>query len=263
MPRFFHPVTGDTVTIHGDDARHMTGALRLRPGDAVTVCDEWGTDYACALESASGDTVRLRVVSSAPTVGEPPMEITLYQAVPKGDKMEYIVQKSVELGAARIVPMHTRRCVAKADGKKAERWQRIAREAAGQCERGIVPAVAAPVSFEEALALTKDTPTIVCYEGGGQPMGDALAGLAATRARDDDRPAGSLPEKHPPEKGAPSALPAAVALFIGAEGGFDPEEIDKLVQNGAWRVTLGKRILRCETAPLAALTLLLHEAGEM
>ena len=238
MPRFFtDAIQGNQALILGPDARHLSKVLRIRPGEELTVCDGRGTDYRCRVVQAEEEAVRLEICSSGPNETEPRLSVTLYQALPKGDKLEWILQKAVELGAARIVPVQTRYCVAKLTQKEYEkkrpRYERIVLEAAKQCGRGIIPEVGNLLTLEQALAECTSR-SIVCYEGGGSPIRDLV--------RPEDE---------------------TLSLLIGSEGGFSPEEIHLCESAGVSRATLGKRILRCETAPIAALTLVFAAAGEM
>ncbi len=232
MPRFFKSMTapaavGDTLTIDGQDAVHLSRSLRLKIGDAVLLCDGRSTEYDTTITAIDSTTVTLAVDDVRQSAAEPSLKLTLYQGLPKGDKFELIIQKAVELGVCRIVPVEMSRSIAKIGDKAAKkqaRWQTIADEAAMQSGRGILPEVCAPVSFKEALALLKDTPTIVCYEGGGAPFPALIA-----------------------------ENQTALSLVIGPEGGIAPDEIDALKEGGAALATMGPRILRCETAPLAAI----------
>lgn len=238
MPRFFVETTeGDTLTISGQDAVHIRRSLRMEVGDELTVCDGHGTDCACVIRAFSGDDVVLDVTTRTPSSNEPSCAVTLYQGLPKADKMEWIIQKAVELGVARIVPVQMARSVAvinEKSGKKAARWQKIADEAAGQSGRGILPVVESPIAFREAAVRLASETALVCYECGGEPF-TSLVSRAST----------------------------AVSLVIGPEGGFDPKEIDTLREGGARIATLGPRILRCETAPIAALAVLMAASGNM
>lgn len=238
MPRFFIDGTADgRAYIAGADALHIAKALRMRPGEALTLCDGKGTDFEGVLETVTDRQVTVRITVSRPSQAEPTLAVTLYQGLPKGDKMDWIVQKAVELGVTAVVPVATRRSVARLEGKadkKQERWQRIAAEAAGQCGRGILPAVERPLSWNQALSRLSGEPALVFYEGGGRPLRERVT--PSTRR---------------------------LSVFVGPEGGFDPEEIDAFRRQGGGVATLGPRILRCETAPLAALTLLMHLSGNM
>lgn len=238
MPRFFIDGTADgRAYIAGADALHIAKALRMRPGEALTLCDGKGTDFDGVLETVTDRQVTVRITASRPSQAEPTLAVTLYQGLPKGDKMDWIIQKAVELGVTAVVPVATRRSVARLEGKadkKQERWQRIAAEAAGQCGRGILPAVERPLSWNQALSRLSGEPALVFYEGGGRPLRELVT--PSTRR---------------------------LSVFVGPEGGFDPEEIDAIRRQGGGVATLGPRILRCETAPLAALTLLMHLSGNM
>lgn len=238
MPRFFcDNILGDSILLTGEDAVHLSRSLRVRIGEEVTVCDGNKADYRCTVESVSSDTVTLHIEEKTVNQAEPPQEIVLYQALPKGDKLEFIVQKAVEMGATRIVPVQTRFCVVKSDAKSFEkkrvRLQKIALEAAKQCGRGVIPQVESLLTFKEAAAALAEENGMVCYEHGGEPIGTLI------------------------ERGC------GASLFVGSEGGFAPEEIELLNESGVRCASLGVRILRCETAPIAALALLSHALGEM
>ena len=241
MPRFFVPsIPKDTVTLSGADAQHIARVLRTRPGEELTVCDGAGLDARCVVQTVSPDAVVLSVMECAPSACEAGLRAYLYQGFPKGDKFEWIVQKAVELGAAEVVPVLTARCVARPDVKaqrgKGERYQKIADEAAKQCGRGRLPQVRPFVTFAEALrTLPEDTLPILFYEDGGRPLRALLA--------------------EPPL--------SAVALFIGPEGGFAPEEVEQARAAGVQIATLGPRILRTETAGLCALSAVMYAHGEL
>lgn len=238
MPRFFlDEAIGDTVTITGGDARHIALSLRMQVEDALTLCNGRGTDYACRITALSPDSVTLSVMETTASRSEPSVAVTLYQGLPKGDKLELIVQKAVELGVTRIVPVVTARSIAREsarDQKKTARLQKIANEAAGQSGRGILPTVEPPVSFAAAAARMAGEHTVVLYECGGAPLRETV-------------------------KDAPRTL----SLFVGPEGGIAPDEVETLVKNGAKTATLGPRILRCETAPIAALAAVMALTGNM
>ena len=241
MPRFFvnSPLAvGSATVIEGGDARHIAGALRMTPGETLTLCDGAGTDYACTITAVEREAVTLSVDSAAPTTAEPSLAVTLYMGLPKGDKMELIIQKCVELGVTAIVPVATSRCIVKLDGKdaakKQARWQKIADEAAGQSGRGILPVVETPITWKQALARFAAENTLLCYEGGGQPIGKLV-----------------------------TPADTAVSLVVGPEGGFDPAEVEAVTAVGGRIATLGPRILRCETAPIAALAVLMERSGNM
>ncbi len=239
MPRFFcQNIANGQITITGGDAHHIGRVLRMRMGEELTVCDTVGTDYACKISAITPNEVVADIMEQTPTLSEPKLRITLYQGLPKSDKMDWIVQKSVELGVSRICPVQTVRCIAKSDGdkahKKRERWQKIAAEAAGQSGRGIIPQVDTPISWKQMLKEIDPATTIVFYEGGGQP----LSALVSSKT-------------------------SALAVVVGPEGGFDEAEIAELRTLGVIPATLGPRILRCETAPVVALAAIFTLSGDM
>lgn len=243
MPRFFMkaPPQGGSITLTGEDARHIGCALRMQPGEPLTVCDGAGTDYACVLTAVQPAAVTARVLDVQPSAGEPDIQAALYMALPKADKMELIVQKATELGATEIVPFLSSRCVSrperKALDKKCARWRKIAAEAAGQCGRGRIPAVRDCVPFETAVKLA---------------VGAALPLMLYEAEREN-----SL-------RAALTAAPLqTVSIMVGPEGGFSPEEVAQATGAGLRSVSLGTRILRCETAPLAALAAIMYQSGNL
>ena len=239
MPRFFTEApAGDIAAVTGADGVHIRRALRMREGERLTLCDGQGTDYLCRITGFDGDTVLLRVEERIKNRTEPSVRVTLYMGLPKADKLEWVIQKAVELGAAAVVPVLTARSIVKFDPrdaqKKRERWQKIAAEAAGQTGRGIIPAVEAPLRFADACARFSSERVLTFYEGGGEPLDRLLTG---------EEP--------------------ALSLFVGPEGGIAPEELAAMQAAGAEVATLGPRILRCETAPVAALAVVMSLTGNM
>ena len=243
MPRFFirqnqiEESNGvKTVNITGDDAHHISRALRMAAGETVEVCDMQKNLYLCELNGFFEGRVTARVVSEGKADTEPPYNLRLYQALAKGDKMETIIQKSIECGACEIVPFSSERCVVKLDkkdeGKKIDRWQKIAESAAKQSGRGIVPTVKAVLSFKELLSSIDGT-VLFCYEG--EDTVSIKDALKKTKIQGD------------------------VSVIIGSEGGFSQKEAEQLKEAGAVSVSLGKRILRCETAPTFALACIAYE----
>ena len=242
MQHFFvkpEQVTDGFVTILGEDVNHITGALRMKPGEAFFVSDGSGKEYYCIIEDLSAENVLARIAYTRESEQELPCHITLYQGLPKADKMELIIQKTVELGVSKIVPVSMKRCVVKLDAKKAEskrtRWQAIAESAAKQSGRGIVPEVASVVSFNDALreAASKDV-KLFPYEMAGED-----SPMDVTRKRFSEIQAGQ-----------------SIGVFIGPEGGFDAAEVELAKETGYEPITLGKRILRTETAGLYVLSVL-------
>ena len=240
MPRFFvNEIDENNISLTGSDAHHIGFSLRMRAGEPLTVCCN-GIDYNCTIRSITGDSVYLDLVEKHRCAAEPNIEVTLFQAVPKLDKLEHIIQKSVELGVTRIVPVLTRRCISRPDekdfGKKLARLNKIAAEAAKQSGRGIIPVVEPIMSYKQALDEMKklDRNVILYEEEGGVSFGEVDFTGAKT-----------------------------VGLLIGSEGGFDREEAVAAVENGSVQVWLGKRILRCETAPITALSILMFLTNNM
>ncbi len=229
MPRFFidkNIVTEDSVLLTGDDAHHISRSLRMRAGEELTLCDGEGFDYNCTVEEIDERTVRCAVVSKEKNRTEPPYRATVFQGLAKGDRFDTVIQKSVECGAYEIVPVMTKRCTVKltaSDGvKKCARWNKIAEEAAKQCGRGIIPKVTEPVTFERAVEMIREVDLpLFCYEEGTSPIRAEV-------------------EAHPDAK--------TVGIVIGPEGGFAEEEAAKMTAAGISATSLGRRILRTESA---------------
>lgn len=245
MPRFFTEpsnIDGSGIRITGSDVNHIKNVLRMRIGQEISVSDGAGHDYFGKIRSIDRDCVMIDIENSWDSYVELPAKITLFQGLPKADKMELIIQKAVELGACAVVPVLTKRTIVKWDEKKQDkklaRWQGIAESAAKQSGRGIIPAVTAPVSFASALAQAKQMEAaIIPYE--------KAKGMAAAR------------ETVHSMRGKKS-----IGVFIGPEGGFDASEVDAAIKAGVCPITLGRRILRTETAGLTALSILMFELDE-
>lgn len=239
MHRFFADKSqfdGDSVRLEGDDVKHISRVLRLTQGDKISICDKEKHDFVCTLTEIGKDYALASIDERTPNTNESNIEITLYQGLPKGDKMDLIVQKSVELGAVRIVPVVMKRTVVKLKGSgRSERWQRISEEAAKQCMRGIVPFVEAPIEFEDMLKrIDDDSLTVLPYENERQQrLCDAL-------------------------KDAKNKI----NIIIGPEGGFDEAEVEACAEKNARVVTLGPRIMRCETAPIATISAVMYQLGD-
>ncbi len=238
MPRFFitpSDVCGDTVVLSGENAHHAAYSLRLRIGDRISLCDQ-RRDYACELVSFDSETVTARILESKPLGNEPPYTAHLFQALPKGDKLDIVIQKAVECGVSAVIPFVSSRCVAQvkpdAEARKTERRARIAAEAAKQCGRGIIPAVEPTITFDDMLRRVRQFDLVLfCYEGIDTiPLPQALSDIQ-TRVMDftSDR------------------LPT-IAVIVGSEGGFSPAEAEAAAACGYKLVGLGRRILRTETA---------------
>lgn len=242
MHRFFtdcNSICDGTVKICGDDAHHISKVLRLKEDDEIIVCDKEGTDYHCSIKLISKDEVEAWILKKEISSSEPPVKITLYQGVPKGDKLESVIQKCVELGAFKIVPVAMKRSVAviKDKEKKQIRMQRIALEASKQCGRAIVPQVSEVLSFKEALIDAQENDLkLLPYE-----------------AENKNKLKDILKENNNSK---------TIAVFIGPEGGFDEEEILLAQKEGFKILTLGPRIMRTETAPLACISAIMYEIGD-
>ena len=240
MPRFFtNELDENNITLTGSDAHHIGRSLRMRPGEALTVCC-CGIDYNCEIARITEDTVYLDLKEKVRCAAEPDMEVTLFQAVPKLDKLEHIIQKSVELGASRIVPVLTRRCISRPDdkdfAKKLSRLNKIAEEAAKQSGRGMIPEVTSIVSWKKAIEMMDELDmTVLLYEEKG---GCSFSEIDFTGVR-------------------------TAGLVVGSEGGFDSAEIEAASSEKVKRVWLGNRILRCETAPITALSILMFLTNNM
>ena len=242
MPRFFMAGTnikGGMAIIRGRDAEHVR-VLRLRPGEDLIICDAQGTDYKCRLVSADPEQVEAEVIEVVPCPAEPSVAVTVLCGLPKGDKTDYIIQKCVEAGASEIVFFLSDRCIAKPETpeKKLERWQRIAEEAAKQSGRGIIPQVRWAGEFAEALNIANQKELkIFLYETGEREGLDSVL-----EANKDAK---------------------SVALITGPEGGFAPFEADLARIVGLHVCSMGERILRCETAPVVALSALMYATGNL
>ena len=247
MPRFFvrrEQIEDGIVTVRGDDAHHISRSLRMAAGEHITVCDMQKHEYECELTEFLPDCVRAKVIETRKCDTEPPYHVHLYQALPKGDKLDSVIQKAVECGVGEITTFESERCVVRVksegEAKKVERRQRIALEAAKQSGRGCVPSVHASLSFARTVAdAAKADIALFCYEGDGtRPL------------------AGVLKEKRAAwtGKGGPT-----VSIVIGSEGGFSLAEAEAAQAAGLIPVGLGKRILRTETAAAFVLACLVYE----
>ena len=238
MPKFFCDGFGEHCPVlRGADAAHIARSLRMKTGETLSVSDLQGQVYDCSIVALRDDEVQLQIDGVRADTAEPSVQVTLFQCMPKGDKLETVVQKSVELGVAEIVPVLSSRCISRPDAKSAakkrERLQRIAEEAAKQSGRGILPAVGEMISFAQMLQQLQEFDSVLLfYEGGGRPVNELAQGKK-------------------------------IAVVIGPEGGFDQSEVQQAEQAGAKIASLGPRILRTETAPLAALSLIMFVTGNL
>lgn len=226
----------NSIRITGSDVNHMKNVLRMKPGERVRISNQKGRDYLCSVETLMDDEVLLHIEKSDIGGTELPAKIYLFQGIPKGERMETVIEKAVELGVHEIIPVAMKYCVVKLDAKKAEkkvaRWQEIARSAAKQSKRSIIPVIHPLMSFREAADYAAQCDLrLVPYENE--------EGMAATK-----RALEGL-------EGAES-----ISVFIGPEGGFAGEEIDALRENSQV-ISLGQRILRTDTAAITMLSMLM------
>ncbi len=232
------------VTLENEDLKHLRQVLRLEPGDSIRVFDGSGMEYEATLLTVDKNKATARILRSFQSDTEPKTHVTLFQGLPKGEKMELIIQKAVELGVYRIVPVITQRSVVQLDKKdrekKAERWSRIAREAAKQCRRAYVPQIDPPMDFKEAIANCGEyDAALLFYENEEKKcLKELLKCYNINKIKD-------------------------IVLLIGPEGGFSDQEVEECVLSGFTVAGLGKRILRTETAAISALSILMYEMGEL
>ena len=226
-------INGENAYIEGSDVNHIANVLRMKPGEEllISVKEDW--DYLCKIVDIETDRVNLKVLESMEQ-RELPVNITLLQGIPKSDKLEMIIQKAVELGVSEIIPVKTKRVVVKIDEKKVDtkvnRWNAIAESAAKQSKRSIIPKVYEPMSIDNALEIVKDFGVkLIPYENAD--------GIDKTRRILDNMD-----------------KTKNIAVFIGPEGGFEESEVERIKNSGFEVITLGKRILRTETAGLALLS---------
>lgn len=246
MHRFFAEipdVAEHKIRITGEDVNHIRNVLRMEPGEKICVVSgQDHREYYCEIVKMDSEEVEARIYETRESDCEPGSRIVLFQGLPKGDKMEWIIQKSVELGVHTVVPVAMGRCVVKLDAKKAEnkrkRWMKISESAAKQSGRARIPEVTGVVSFPEALEMAKELDVkILPYE--------LASGMQVTRNL-----LGTIPRG------------ASVGVFIGPEGGFEGSEVEAAEKTGVVPITLGKRILRTETAGLATLAMLVYNLEE-
>lgn len=233
---------GSSYTLSGDEGKYLTRVLRLSEGDSVTLCGEGGIEYECSIKEIAGKTAKLSIDSASKVDRESPLSIILCQALPKGKKMDLVLQKGTELGVSRFVPFISSRSISRPEegNGKTSRWSKIVLEASRQCGRNIVPAVNSPISFDDMLT-----------EFSGDRFKDALKLIPW----EEEEAVGmkSLTEKKCRE----------VVILIGPEGGFSKKEVVGAGQAGFKPVTLGRRLLRTETAGLATTSILQYLWGDM
>lgn len=237
-------ITPERIVLTGEDVNHIKNVLRMKEGEELVICDGEGTDHFCRIAELNRDSVVCSVQKSGLSQAELPVRLYLLQGLPKKDKMELIIQKAIELGVYEIVPVMTKRVIVKLDdpkkeAHKLERWQAIAEAAAKQSGRGIIPKIHPVVSFEEALEMGKKTDeAMIAYENAD----NSVSGMEESRKLIHE-----LKNK------------SSACFFIGPEGGFESSEVARAVEAGFSCISLGKRILRTETAGLAVLSAAMFE----
>ncbi|AIQ13975.1 RsmE family RNA methyltransferase [Paenibacillus durus] len=237
-----------SVSIGGEDARHIARVMRGKAGDKLIVSDGVSREALAEIALIGEGVVTVSIIENMPMTQEPRVKITVAQSLPKGDKMEIVIQKCTEIGAAAFLPFLSERTIVQYDerkeSKRLERWRKIAKEAAEQAHRNIVPEVAAPLPWKQLLkAVNRYDAVYFCYEKEeGLQLRSAVAPWAAQLGTADK---------------------ASVLVIVGPEGGFSENECREAEEAGAVSVGLGKRILRCETAGMVAAACILYETGEM
>ena len=226
-------IKAEEVIVTGSDVNHIKNVLRMRTGEQVRISDNEGRDFLCEIAKLESEQITLRIIEACEGT-ELPVQVTLFQGLPKGDKMEFVIQKAVELGVHEIIPVAMQNCVVRLDEKKAKskvtRWQAIAESAAKQSKRSIIPQIGAVRSFQEAAEYAKGMDVrLLPYE---QERGMAHTREVFRKIKKGD----------------------TIGIFIGPEGGFASKEIE-LVKEEMEVISLGNRILRTETAGLAALAM--------
>lgn len=244
MPRFFVEndwIEGNLITIKGQDVKHIKNVLRLREGDNIIVTNRNGEEFDAKILECAKNEIITSIICKTNNSNEPKTKITLFQGLPKGEKFELIIQKNVEIGVSKIVPIITERVIVKINSsdvrKKAERWNKISEQAAKQCGRNIVPEICSPIKLDDSLKLLEDFDLVlVPYENEKNRTLKNTLNEFVSKAEN-------------------------IAVVIGPEGGFSEKEISLL--NKYYTVSLGPRILRTETAGLCTSTIILYQMGDM
>jgi 16S rRNA (uracil1498-N3)-methyltransferase len=242
MPRVYIPperITGEQIALQSREARYILAVLRLGPGDEVTVFDGAGNEYRTELAEGDEGGMYLAIQEKLRPERESPLQITLGQALLKGERMKFVIQKATELGAARIIPVVTSRTIPLVEGEREslriERWQRIAQEAAKQSGRTMVPQIETIQEFPDFLAKSAGA-RVMLWEGEPAPLREVVKKINAQ---------------------------AGITLLIGPEGGFAEEEVTAAQAQGFLVAGLGQRVLRAETATLSVLTIIQHLFGDL
>ncbi len=244
MAKFFvdqQAIRDDCILITGPDVNHIKNVIRLGEGKEILINDGQGTDYKCIINKIDTDVIYAKIKQFLACEAEPTVETILFQSLVKGEKMEFVIQKSIEIGVTKIIPICTERCIVKMESDKKiktklDRWHKIAESAAKQSKRGIIPEVLSPILFKEALLFAKDHCEASCIPYENEQTHHIKTFLRASSYQ-------------------------SIGVFIGPEGGFTEEEIIAAKQEGILPITLGKRILRSETAGLVVLANIMYEMG--
>ena len=246
MAKFFvnpEDVSEDAIYIKGSDVNHIKNVLRLPIGKEILINDRQGHDYECIIKEINAEMVTAQIINHITNHTEPAVETVLFQSLVKGEKMEFVIQKSVEIGVTKIVPLITKRCVVKLESEnklknKIVRWQKIVESAAKQSKRGIVPEITLPMELDVALEYVKSNLDCGCIPYENESSYHIKEYLQSLNVR-------------------------SIGVFIGPEGGFTEEEVALATEYGVQSITLGKRILRSETAGLVTLANIMYEMGEI
>ncbi|MBQ9658441.1 MAG: 16S rRNA (uracil(1498)-N(3))-methyltransferase [Clostridia bacterium] len=244
MPKFFvkqEQVKNQEIEIINEDVKHIKNVLRKQIDDEIEICDnDTGKNYMCKIEEIQKEKIICKIIQKLESISEPKVKVSIFQGLPKADKMELIIQKSVELGVEKIIPTNLKRCIVKIDKKeekkKLERWQKISEVAAKQSGRDTIPQIKNIINIKELCEKVKEYDIIlVAYEQEKE---------------------NTLKQELQKIKNKPNAK---IGVVIGPEGGIDAEEIEQLKQAGAKIITLGQRILRTETVALNVLSIIMYE----
>ncbi len=226
------------ITITGGDVNHIKNVLRMRPGETIRVSNQKGQDYFCKISEGGEDFVQADILETGAATTELPGKIYLFQGIPKGDRMEHVIEKAVELGVYEIIPVRMRYCVVKLDDKKQQaklkKWQALAMAAAKQSKRSLVPNIHPVMSYKEAIAYAFQSEACLIPYENENGMEGTKAALKKIRGKE------------------------SVSILIGPEGGFAPEEIEAVKSRGEV-ISLGKRILRTDTAAITAMSMVMME----
>ena len=252
MPKFFvknEQIKENEITINGEDVNHIKKVLRAKIGDELQICNSQnGENFLCDIQSLDNEKINCIIKQNLEISTESNIKVTIFQGLPKADKMEYIIQKSVELGVTDITPVEMKRCVVKFDEKdkvkKQARWQKISEVAAKQCGRDIIPEINSLINIKNLCNLIeKYDIVLVAYENEKETT---LKEQLLKRKTD------TINNKKQDEQ-------VKIGIVIGPEGGLEPQDVELLKQNGAKVITLGKRILRTETVALNVLSIIMYE----